>query len=130
MNRKILLLTSGFAGIIIIVFLLLYLVTGISVKSNIKHCQALFPGSPEDALISYMLDESKHPEDRSHIAIWTLGQIESEKALPHLRLMYNDDPKGKTCRGNHDSLLCQYEIYKAIDAIEGGKLLSYRRFRE
>jgi len=130
MRRKILLVSSGLIALAAIAMLVFYFGVGLTVKSNIKHCQEIFPGSPEDALIAYMLDESKHPEDRSHVAIWTLSQLESEKALPHLKKLYKNDPKGKTCADNHDKELCQYEIHKAIESIEKGRLISYKRFKE
>jgi hypothetical protein len=63
--------------------------------------------------------------DRIHIATWTLGQIKSEKALPTLKELYRDDPIGETCYGHHDTMLCQYEIYKAIQAIEHRQVFKY-----
>jgi hypothetical protein len=67
-----------------------------------------------------MLDKDQSPNERSHTAIWTLGQMRSEKALPYLREMYTDDPGGLTCKGRHDSVLCQYNLHKAIVNIENG----------
>lgn len=83
MKRKLMI-----AGLVIICILaggLLVLQIGIdfSVKQNIRLAQQKYPGTAEDALISYMMDE-------------------------------NISPEGKTCYGRHDSLLCQYEIHKAI----------------
>jgi hypothetical protein len=63
--------------------------------------------------------------DKTHIAIWTLGQLRSEKALPVLRNLYKDDPEGNSCYGRHDSVICQYELYKAIRSIEGNTLISF-----
>ena len=123
------------AGSILLLLLLssmafLYFWIGISVKENIKTAKELYPGNAEDALISLMIDENYSATGRSHTAIWTLGQLKSKKALPLLLELYKDDPKGKTCYGKHDSLLCQYEIYKAITAIEKGSLFSYNRFKD
>lgn len=129
MKKKILLAISGLLGITIVVMISMYFVTGINVKSNIKHCQEIFPDTPENALIAYMLDETKHPETRSHVAIWTLAQIRSEKAQPYLQDLYQDDPKGKTCADKHDTELCQYEIYKAIKSVEKGGLFSYEKHK-
>jgi hypothetical protein len=53
----------------------------------------------------------------SSVAIWTLGQIHSEKAIPVLQGLCHNDPEGKTCYGKHDSVLCQYEIFKALKLI-------------
>ena len=69
-------------------------------------------------MISFLLDENNSAYDRTHTAIWTLGRIRSEKALPILYEYYRDDPEGRTCYGRHETELCQYEIRKAIVAIE------------
>jgi hypothetical protein len=86
------------------------------VKKNIAIAKEKYPGKAEDALIAYLLDTTNTPYDRSHLAVWTLGQIESEKAIPVLTSLYKNDPEGKTCKGNHSVVLCQYEIYKALNA--------------
>lgn len=86
------------------------------VKSNIQIAKEKYDGKAEDALIAYLLDTTNSPFDRSHVAIWTLGQIHSEKAIPILTRLYENDPEGKTCKGRHDSVLCQREIYKALNA--------------
>ena len=102
---------------------------GHSVKENIKIAEEQYQGNTEDTLIAFLLDEQKPSIDRTHQAIWTLGQIRLEKALPILNSMYNDDPKGETCYGKHDSLLCQYEIHKAIVAIEKNWWFSHARLK-
>ncbi len=99
-------------------FMAIHIWIGQSVKENIKLAKEQYNEQTEEALILYMLDESKPAEDRTHDAIWTLGQIRSNKALPILQELYINDPKGESCYGKHDSVLCQYEIHKAIVAIE------------
>jgi hypothetical protein len=86
------------------------------VKKNIALVKEKYPGTAENALLAYLLDTTNSPNDRSHIAVWTLGQIQSKKAIPVLTALYKNDPEGKTCRGNHSVVLCQYEIYKALNA--------------
>jgi hypothetical protein len=95
-------------------FIAAYIWIDMDVKKNIRTAKEKYPGIAEDALIAYLLDTTNSPENRSKIAIWTLGQIQSEKAIPILNELYMNDPKGKTCKGKHDSVLCQYEIYKAL----------------
>ena len=95
------------------------------VKANIEYVQGKYGGTPEDALIAFLKDDKNSTTDKTHISIWTLGQIESEKALPILKDYYKNDPKGNTCYGKHDYMLCQHELYKAIRTIEKGKLFSY-----
>ena len=113
----------GFGISLAALFLILILLRpffriGHDINERISIAQQRYPGTAEDALIAYLLDTKNSPNDRSHIAIWTLGQIRSEKSLPVLRELYKNDPEGKTCYGKHDSVLCQYEIYKAIHAKE------------
>ncbi|TNF41007.1 MAG: HEAT repeat domain-containing protein [Bacteroidetes bacterium] len=104
--------------VIITGFVGLYAWGEYSLRQNIKKAKEKYGGKAEDALIAYLLDESNSPWDRSHLAINTLGQIKSEKAIPILKQLYKNDPEGKTCKGHHDKVLCQYEIYKALNAAE------------
>jgi hypothetical protein len=117
-KRKLIILSSCLLTLLILGFLAFYIWIDFDVKKNINSAKARYPGTAEDALIAYLLDSSNSPQDRSSVAIWTLGQIHSQKALPILRGLYKDDPEGKTCHGNHNYVLCQYEIYKAIKAEE------------
>ena len=130
MKRRLLIIISIIAGILAVGLLLMNVGMGYTVQRNIRLAQERYPGKAEDALIAHMLDETKSPEGRTHQAIWTLGQIRSEKALPYLIDLYRDDPEGETCYGRHEELLCQYEIHKAIEAIEKGGLFSYARLNK
>jgi hypothetical protein len=87
------------------------------IKENISIAQQRYPGTTEDALIAFLADTTNSPHDRS-MAIYSLGQINSKKALPILKGLYKNDPKGKICHGKHDSVLCQKEIYTAIETIK------------
>lgn len=93
-----------------------------AVRQNIRIAKEKYGGNAEDALIAYLLDETNSPIDRTHKAINTLGQIKSEKAIPILKQLYKNDPEGKTCKGRHNEVLCQYEIYKALHAAEANWL--------
>jgi len=99
------------------------------IKANIELAQQKYGGGPEDALIGFLMDESNSKNDQTHIAVWTLGQLESKKALPILKELYRDDPKGITCFERHHYMICQYELYKAIKAIEQGQLFSYPKLK-
>lgn len=116
MKRKLFLVSSSLLGLLILGFIALYIWIDIDVKKNIKTAQVMYSGKAEDALITYLLDTTNSPRNRSSVAIWTLGQIQSKKAIPILEDLYKNDPEGKTCYGRHDSVLCQYEIYKALNA--------------
>ena len=127
MKRIILIIVCSLALLGVVAFTTLRTWMEQSVKSNIELAKAQYPGIAEDALIAFLTDTNQTVNNRTHIAIWTLGQIRSEKALPLLKALYKDDPKGETCFGRHDSLLCQYEIYKAIQAIEKRGLFSFAK---
>jgi hypothetical protein len=116
MRSVILIISGSLITLLLIGYIAIYIWIDIDVKKNISSAKEKYPGKAEDALIAYLLDTSNSPEDRSSIAIWTLGKIQSEKALPILNELYKDDPEGKTCKGKHNSVLCQYEIYKALNA--------------
>lgn len=109
------------AGLLVMagaLFLGMQIWIGHTIKENIAVAQNQYSGSAEDALIAYLSDTTKSPDDRTHIAIWTLGQLRSENALPYLYDLYIMDPEGNSCKGKHNSLLCQREIHKAIVSIE------------
>ncbi|MFZ2339384.1 MAG: HEAT repeat domain-containing protein [Bacteroidales bacterium] len=89
------------------------------VRKNISIAQQKYPGTTEEALISFLQDEKNSFNDRTHVAVWTLGMLKSEKALPILKSYYKDDPKGLTSKGHHNQMLCQYGLHKAIVRIEG-----------
>lgn len=129
--KKFLIITgSALTGILLTGFIVLYFWTGSYIIRNIELARNKYGGSAEDALISYLADESNSFNDRTHKAVWTLGMIKSEKALPLLKSLYKDDPEGKTCHGRHSSVLCQYELYKAIEKIETGRLFTYERYKK
>lgn len=88
------------------------------IKEHIEIAKREYPGKAEDALLAYLADSTISPRERTDIAIWTLGQIRSRKALPVLRQLYKNDPEGTICKGRHNTELCQYEIHKAIVSIE------------
>lgn len=130
MKRLIYKIAIGITFLFCLILLAIHIWIGQSVKEKIEIAKAQYTGTTEDALIAYFIDENQSTTDRTHNAIWTLGQIRSEKALPILKELYKNDPKGDTCYGKHDSLLCQYEIYKAIVAIERGWLFSHARLNK
>ena len=124
---KRILLISGIAisGLLFISIIGLHTWIGSDVKENIRIAKSMYPGNAEDALIAYLQDGSNDPEKRTHLAVWTLGQIRSEKALPILKELYINDPEGATCYGKHHQMICQYELHKAIKSIEHRRRVSH-----
>ena len=120
----------GFGIILLVVTTIgLHCWIGNDVKKNIHLATNMYEGTAEQALIAFLEDERNAIQDRTHKAVWTLGQIRSEAALPILYSYYKDDPEGKTCYNKHRDTICQYEIYKAIQNIENGKLFSHARLK-
>jgi hypothetical protein len=110
-----------FIGIVIVSLLFCFLlamriIIGHGIKERISIAKQQYSGIAEDALIAYMSDSTHSPRERTDVAVWTLGQIRSRKALHILEKLYRNDPEGKTC--HHNSELCQYEIHKAIVSIQ------------
>ena len=118
MKRVIIITGACLAFLTVCAFAVIMILINHGVKERISIAQEKYPGNAEDALLAFLADTANSPWERTDVAIWTLGQIQSQKALPILKELYNSDPEGKTCRGRHDSVLCQYGIYKAIRAIE------------
>ncbi|HOO72543.1 MAG TPA: HEAT repeat domain-containing protein [Spirochaetota bacterium] len=129
MKNKLILLIGIALAVLAITFAGLYGWIAYTVKHNITVAMEKYPGQAEDALISCLRDESNSPRERTHVAVWTLGKIRSRAALPALYSYYRNDPEGKTCYGRHGTDLCQYELYKAIKAIEEGTVFSFQWLR-
>ena len=88
-----------------------------SIRSSVKEISAeatqQYPGDRIEALTAYVDSENKSLRQRNR-AVWALGQIGDERALPTLEKSYTGGP----C--DHDSRLCQGELQKAIKACKGG----------
>jgi len=130
MKKFLIIAGSSVTALFLIGIAVLYFWIRSDVSKNIELAQKKYPGNAEAALISYMMDESNSFNDRTHKAIWTLGMMKSERALPFLKSLYKNDPEGKTCYKDHSSMLCQYELYKAISKIETGKLFTYEKYKK
>jgi hypothetical protein len=81
-----------------------------AVEKNCRSAQAAHPHPGEDvaALVDYMNSSEHTPQERTHLAVWTLGRLGDNRALPALTLLYTGEP----C--DHANALCQYELEKAI----------------
>jgi hypothetical protein len=130
MKKPLYLISGSLLTLLFLGFIAVHVWIDVDVKNNITVAKEKYPGTAEDALIAYLLDINNSTQDRTSIAIWTLGQIKSEKALPILEEFYQNDPKGETCKGKHDTVLCQYEIYKALKAINSNRVLLHSRLNK
>lgn len=129
--KKIIYIVSGsLLTLILLGFIALYIWIDLDVQKNIAIAKKNYPGIAEDALIAYLQDTTNSPDNRTHVAVWTLGMIHSEKALPILKDMYKGDSEGVLCKGNHDKVVCQYGISKAIRAIESNGFMYHTRLNK
>jgi hypothetical protein len=60
------------------------------VLRNIELAENKYNSHGEEALISYLEDEKNSYHDRTHIAIWTLGKIRSQKSFALEVMLRND----------------------------------------
>jgi hypothetical protein len=87
-----------------------------SIRSSVKEMSAEavreYPGDRIEALMTYV-DSENHSLRQRNRAVWALGQIGDERALPVLEKWYTGQP----C--DHDKTLCQRELGRAIKACRG-----------
>ena len=97
--------------------MLAFVIICFSIRSGVKEISAeaiqQHPGEKVEALITYVDSGSNSLRQRNR-AIWALGQIGDERALLTLEKSYTGQP----C--DHDNLLCQGELQKAIKLCKGG----------
>ena len=91
------------------------------VKSRCAQAQEEFGGDCVDALIE-VLESDDHSYLRKNRAVWVLGQLADERALPVLRGLQTGVPCQRPCRKSTHQ--CQYELEKAIKWCEKGTLFS------
>lgn len=85
---------------------------GQEVKERCKTAQERYDGDCVRALMARVDSEEESFEDRNG-AVWTLGRLKDERALPVLKKYYI----GEEC--DHEKYLCQYELEKAIKRCGG-----------
>ena len=77
-----------------------------------KEASIVFKKDKAESLLEIIESENFALKDKNK-AIWALGILKDERALPRLEALYT----GEVC--NHEKELCQYEIKKAILKIKG-----------
>lgn len=102
---------SGFTG------LLLWVNHGVREVAE-RACQTqgmTYPEHKVEALIATVGD-ARQPFQERNLAVWALGQLGDERALPVLKAQLTGRP---VC--NHSQAICQYEAKKAMAKITGEK---------
>ena len=97
-------------------FLFVFVTTCWSIRSSVKEISVEatqeFRGDRIEALMSYV-DSENHSLRQRNRAVWALGQIGDERALPVLEKWYTGGP----C--DHDNSLCQRELQRAVKGCKG-----------
>jgi hypothetical protein len=115
MNQWKKILLYGLISIVGTLFLM-YVWIGLSIGHSVKELASTaiqeYPGDRVEALMAFV-DSDHHSLQERNRAVWALGRLGDERALPTLRKYYNGQP----CQ--HDKYLCQHELRKAIRLCEG-----------
>lgn len=82
------------------------------IHSAQESAAAQFPGRDSSQALIDLVNCEKCPMEQRNRAVWTLGQIREQRALPALHSHFYDGP----C--NHGKSLCQHELRKALKRIE------------
>ncbi|PLX27671.1 hypothetical protein C0583_00320 [Candidatus Parcubacteria bacterium] len=115
-NKRLFIYLVGIAlTFCIFIFLLSINLIGYSVKEKCKIAQDKYAGDCVESLISY-LDDEKNGYYSRNSAIWALGQLGDERAMPVLN-KYHTGYNGEVI--NRSEALSQLEIERAIGYMEG-----------
>ena len=114
MTKKILYFSAVGLSLLAFLFLLSINQIGHHVKQRCLLAQEKYDGDCVEALISYLDDEENGFGPRNS-AVWALGQLGDERALPVLKKYYLADVED----GRWNETLAQSEIKRAISYMEG-----------
>lgn len=103
-------------GVFLLIFLTTSTIIGFSVKEKCQNAQQKYEGDCPQALADFLQDEDNSLKDRNS-AIWALGQMGDDSALPVLQKYYTGQIPD---REPLDETLSQYELKKAIKLLDGG----------
>lgn len=115
-KRIILYILLGLVAAFACVFITSALSIGKSVAASCQAAQREDAGDCVDSLLGLLEDENRSYGERNN-AIWALGQLGDEQALPVLKKYYIGTPDSKE---NLDRQISQYELEKAIRLTSGG----------
>lgn len=120
LKQKLIYLIATGAGIFFLFFVVTCSWIGFSVRNHCQEAQSEYDGDCVESLISQLNDENRSFRDRNS-AIWALGQLGDQRALPVLQSYYvGEIPDREPISG----VISQYELKKAINLTSGGLNLS------
>lgn len=109
---------------IIVVVFFLFIFSMISIRSSVKiacfEAINIFEGDCVEALIQITQSDNHDYEQRNH-AIWALGQLADDRALPFLEELL----KESTEDGCYSGGICRIEVEKAIKWCSEGNITSW-----
>lgn len=98
------------------IFLFMIREIKISVKSTCIQAKQTYQQDCVESLISLFKDDNRDFGEKNH-AIWTLGQLGDNRALPILKETYTGNIPD---REPWDEVISQYELKKAINLLDSG----------
>ena len=108
-------------ALMVVALLGAFLAIGLSIGSGVRDASAAsvaaYGGDRVDALIS-VVNSPAHSLHERNRAVWALGQLGDERALPVLERYVTGQP----C--DHARGICQHELSKAIRLCRGAKNIS------
>lgn len=110
-NRWRLLVGLALGGLMV-AFLGVSFFIGHQVQDVVDQALAATPGDPVTALL-VVAQSSTAPLDDRNSAVWALGQLGDQRALPELEAL----KANANC--DHQSQLCEYGLTKAIELCRG-----------
>lgn len=93
-------------------WLAIKVIIAISTVNTIKDAKSSFCGDSVEALCSMALTDTISLERRNK-AIWALGQLKDQRAIPVLNSLLTDQ------KCDHEKYVCQRKVKKSIKKIEG-----------
>jgi hypothetical protein len=114
-------LLAGLIGVAVAIYAIpwIFWQLQIPVKTRCSDAQEEFSGDCVEALVA-VIQSVHHSYLAKNRAIWALGQLADERALPALCDLQSGVPCRRPC--HRDLHVCQYEIERAIKWSEKGTL--------
>lgn len=128
LKRTFLFITTSFLALLMILFSYSFLVIYTKVKITCVNAQKEYKENCVNSLTKLVQSDKKTFREKN-TAIWALGQLADQHALPTLRSFYTGNIPSKE---SLDKTISQYELKKAIQWCEKGNITSwmYKNFKE
>jgi len=121
LKRTFLFITISFLALLTILFSYSFLVIYTKVKITCVNAQKEYKEDCVNSLTK-LFQSDKKPFRQKNTAIWVLGQLADQRALPILRSLYTGNMPS---RESLDKTISQYELKKAIQWCEKGNITSW-----